>query len=461
MGSMPDEHNDVPVGRPSSLRPVPVGRRRWRRAFRAALLLGLAGAALVLLAHTPPARAYVLRQAAAWLRARHGLVLAAGRLDYRLTSLTLSLHAISLSAAGAQGPPFLRAERITVLLSPRALTGRPAFRRIEVVAPRLAFGTGPERRHEPPPGEAGVGGLAWLDSLEIGTLAVRDLDLVAGRPDTVEVRVSGASLDASGDGPGRLRARVGVARDNFLVAPGTRVRLDELAGDVALVGSTVEVERLTARLPGGRLAIGGRVHLAAPRALDLRYAGEVDLGELQRWFVARLPLRGRAAVAGAVTGTLGEPRATFEATGTNVAWADGPEATMSASGAVSRRGLEVESLAVRAPSVTAAGRGHVAFARDDGPSRLAAEWRVGNARALAPLFEVSPDRLPPAGVSGSIALRWPGSVPSLVSVAGTVRADVLAHADSGGRPGDVVLDGGDGHWRWRQRQALGRTRSFS
>ncbi len=100
----------------------------------------LAGVTVVLLATllaltTPWARSMLLDQASAWASSRFGVNIRAARLDYRLTSLSLTLEDVAIADRAAAGQPFFRAERVEIDLAASALRGRLNVDRIHLLRP--------------------------------------------------------------------------------------------------------------------------------------------------------------------------------------------------------------------------------------------------------------------------------------------------------------------------------------
>ena len=111
---------------------------------------------LVLLAHTPVARAAALRYALATVQRNYGLTLRAERLDYNLLTLRIGLAGLRVSAQGSPDEPFFEGDYASVSLPAGVFLGNVSFKDISVTNGRVlvhrrADGTSTFRNRAAPP----------------------------------------------------------------------------------------------------------------------------------------------------------------------------------------------------------------------------------------------------------------------------------------------------------------------
>ena len=94
-------------------------------------MLGACAGLLVVLAHTPPVRAFVLSQLMSRLSAATGLVFTASRLEYNTLRLTVAAEDLRVTRPGPGGAPVFRARHLRMGLNRRTLSGSPEVEWVE------------------------------------------------------------------------------------------------------------------------------------------------------------------------------------------------------------------------------------------------------------------------------------------------------------------------------------------
>ena len=275
-----------------------------------------------------------------------GVEARAGGLDYRPSSLGVTLHAVNIRQSTA-ARPFLNAERVEVDFSPAILRGTLVLRRLDVTKPEVV-----------------------LDSTTQGASAVPAADARGRLTHDPPQPFPHSTSTAGGCAISRSRLSVQTARTSLFA--GSRCRSpakgQESCGErlSCRVGgpSGAERRRLASighgrtchsperRWPSRRsrwtspvAAIGGTAHLDVSRGdLEVKYDARVALGELQKWSTEVPPLEGELEASGTVGGTLDHPVGSFDGRVKRLHWQEVTDASVSAAGRWSGYGSDDRSV---------------------------------------------------------------------------------------------------------------------
>ena len=307
------------------------------------LLVVFAGGALFLASSA--GKALVLRTLSASLLNQLGVEARAAGLDYRPSSLGVTLHAVNIRQSTA-ARPFLNAERVEVDFSPAILRGTLVLRRLDVTRPEVVLDPTTQRASAVVPaaareGQAHALSSATVPSFDIKGGRVRDLALTSVSPNGTHVAVRGLSLSFTGEGPGVVRGAV-VVSGGWSVRRGTaEIGFDRARADVSLAGTSLALTSVTMESPVA--AIGGTANLDVSRGdLDVKYDARVALGELQKWLTEVPPLEGELEASGTVGGTLDHPVASFDGRVKRLQWQEVTDASVSAAGRWSGADLTID-----------------------------------------------------------------------------------------------------------------------
>ena len=176
------------------------------------LLVVFAGSAIFLASSA--GKALVLRTLSASLLNQLGVEARAAGLDYRPSSLGVTLHGVSIRQSAA-ARAFLNAERVEADFSPAILRGTLVLRRLDVTKPEVVLDSTTQGasavlaadREE----QAHAPSSATVPSFDIQSGQVRDLMLTSVSPNGTHIAVRGLSLSFTGEGPGVVRGAVVVS----------------------------------------------------------------------------------------------------------------------------------------------------------------------------------------------------------------------------------------------------------
>ena len=418
------------------------------------LLVVFAGGALFLASSA--GKALVLRTLSASLLNRLGIEARAAGLDYRPSSLGVTLHAVNIRQSTA-ARPFLKAERVEVDFSPAILRGTLVLRRLDVTRPEVVLDSTTQGASPVPAADrerqAHARSSATVPSFDIYGGRIRDLALTSVSPNGMHVAVRGLSLSFTGEGPGIVRGAV-VVSGGWSVRRGTaEIGFDRARADVSLSGTSLALTSITMESPVA--AIGGTAHLDVSRGdLEVKYDARVALGELKKWSREVPPLEGELEASGTVGGTLDHPVGSFDGRVKRLQWQEVTDASVSAAGRWSGTDLTIDryNASSRALGANLKGTARLVVGDHEGSSSLRAEASVENARRLAPVARAS--ALPAAPLTLVADLTWPGSVPGPESLSGRIQMAVLNVAAPRATIATVDATGERGRWRVHSRGAL-------
>ena len=257
---------------------------RW--AWR---LLALAACAvlLVVLAHTPPVRTFVLSQLMSRLSAATGLVFTASRLEFDVLRLTAAVEDLRITRPGPDGAPVFRARQLRMGLNRRTLSGSPEVEWVEADGLTLVIDMSAAA-----PQAAGSDASPFrVPVFAAGRVALRHADIEVIDPDGLgHLVVRDVSLDATGGASRRLEGPLTVHGGLTLDSPEARVRIDRFEGRAFLDGDAIGVRPVVAVAGRHRVSLDGSIVFTGPSpAFDLGLAGDLDVGLFSAWFPALPP----------------------------------------------------------------------------------------------------------------------------------------------------------------------------
>ena len=273
-----------------------------RLAIVLVLLLLLVFAGGVVFLASSAGKALVLRTLSASFRNQLRIEARAAGLEYRPSSLGITLHDVNIRQSTA-ARPFLNAERVEVDFSAAIFRGTLALRRLDVTRPEVVLDSTTQGASAVPVADREVQAHApsstTVPSFDIQGGQVRDLALTSVSPNGTHVAVRGLSLSFAGEGPGVLRGTLVVAA-GWSVRRGTAaIGFDRARANVSLAGTSLALTSITMESPAA--AVGGTAYLDLSRGdLDVIYDAQVALSEVQKWLTDLPPLEGDLEASGTV-----------------------------------------------------------------------------------------------------------------------------------------------------------------
>jgi outer membrane protein insertion porin family len=418
----------IATDEPRAPLPPRARRRRGRRVVRVALVLLIAGAALLGAAHLGAVRERVRRMAIDVARARLDTELAIGQLDYNLPTLTFTLRDVSAAASRTPGSPYFRADSVTIGLRAEALLGRLSFSSIDLVKPRLSFERDADGRYRLPSGP--TGGSGRMPPLRIGRLHVAGLDLhVDGAPPlTIDATNVSMTLDPAAS---QIRGTLMALNDTRFRSPsGTVVELG-VDGRLGLTPETVLIGPLSVAMGGSRVELEGKLPFApGPARLDLSYRGRVSLADAARIWPALGVARGDVTASGSLAGPLSALVLTFDA-------AAGPASVrdFAVSGATAKGTIAHGAIGLASASIDVAGgtvTGTASFGIGDGePSTAAARWSGVDLERLLQTLD-APHPFPvESSLAGQATFSWADGRVETLRIEGQVDTGATTRANAG------------------------------
>jgi len=326
------------------------------------------------------------------------------------------------------------------------LRGRPIFDRIRIVDPVVDLTKVAGRDSDGAP-------FRGLGSLQAGDVSVDNLFLVVGTPDTARLTIRELSLKGSGEAPGRLRLESASPGSLLVELADARLPFDTLAAAFVIAGDGLTISRLEARSGTARVEARGRVRFDRDYPIDVDYDASVDLSRAAGWWHTTSTMRGHLTVSGRVIGPLLSPTATARADAAGFAWSALSPGRLTADGLITGSGVQVKAFTLDVPEAAARGKGFLSWSDASPRSTLNASWSASLLRQLGPLIDLKPESIPLVSAEGTAVVNWPGFVPDLATLAGTLETRVSSGDPAGDDHGIVNMVGGDTRWQvdWRQR----------
>ncbi|HSP91799.1 MAG TPA: hypothetical protein VLN08_12870, partial [Vicinamibacterales bacterium] len=418
---------------------------RW--AWRLLALAACAGL-LVVLAHTPPVRAFVLSQLMSRLSAATGFVFAASRLEYDMLRLTVAAEDLRVTRPGPDGAPVFLARHVRMGLNRRTLSGSPEVEWVEADGLSLVIDMSAATA-------AGSDARAFrVPVFAAGRVALRHADIEVIDPDGIgHLVVRDVSLDATGGASRRLEGPFTVGGGLTLDSPEARVRIDRFEGRAFLDGDAIGLRPVVAVAGQHRVALDGSVVFTGPSpAYDLGLAGDLDVGLFSAWFPALPPGDGPLQITGRVTGPLDDAQLQFAARTPGVALPDIRVPASTAEVRISRSGIYVDRMRASVGTGWIEAAGRLPLGDGDPASRVSLSWADVSVASLAGIFPLLPVDPIGAVATGSASLTWPGTALEFSTLSGDITSRVRVDPELD--PARITVAGSAGRWRLQATQSL-------
>ncbi|MDO8836089.1 MAG: translocation/assembly module TamB domain-containing protein, partial [Vicinamibacterales bacterium] len=423
--------------------------RRLRLA-RATVYLAVGLAVVLLLVHTPLARRPVLNWVAGSLERDSNLRLTTTAFDYNLLTGRVTIRGLTLAAVGHEEAPILTAGELEVRLLWSVFAGQVAIQRLHLSDAVVTIVTDVNGvSNLPPPTDAPVPDPPTR--IDVRALTVRNLDFVYldGETDTdVLLRGIRADLQSAGGQPfGIATGTIGTDRGIAVRFEAQHTASRPVEGRVTFDGSTLAIEAIRLSFPEADATLTGRVTRVLDTAeLDLRLEGAAYLPESARWIDPPMPVAGTAALAGTITGALGETviDGTFVSDDLVLGTADG----LGLTGAVR---ITPDTFVLSNVTLTkgqASADAHVTIPFDEGaPTTVTAAWRQFPLDAVLAIAGLEGAPLG-ALLDGSLVLDL-GTDPATAVSAASFQNRARGFARAGALPvdGRVAAEVSAGRWR--------------
>jgi hypothetical protein len=374
-----------------------------RRLVRVVIAAAAVLLAFVILIHTPPFRAFVLRYAIRTVQDRYGIQIAASRLDYNLASLHLTLTDVRASASG-DPLPFFEAARVDVDLARSALVGDVAFRQIAATGAHITVLRRADGRTNLPR-SAG-------DNTEPAALRVARLFAPAAKVDVrdeqgnLALAIPDFTIDVTASG-GRLALGM-PARISY---GSNATDVSRLAGGASFDGRDLHLTRVQAMTREGVAQVDGVVRLLRGEpGVDLQVSSTINLRQAARWGmdVQQAPA-GTVALSGQVSGPFSGLSAHLTVTSDSVTWSRLQASDVRARVALTPDRLSIDDATLRTAGGRVTMQGFMPFDRSQ-QSELHASWSGIDVNALLTPISSAATLRPVGVMSGMIDARGAGEL---------------------------------------------------
>ena len=381
------------------------------------VLIGVAGTMLLALlaAHTPPARALVLRRVAEALRTSSGVDLRAQSISYNLLTLSAELRGVQLAAVQAPSEPFAAADALALSFGVRTLIGDITLKRISVASPRIDVQRRADGTDNLP---RATGGASNSGDLVLPPIRIHALDVSFQQPSASAV-MRDAAVELTSAERGRISASI-KAQHGVTMRGGDRtIDLEAAEARIDLEGQRLDLRELTASRPGSDLRASGAITLlgdASTVDITVNAASQLESWRAELGDIAGSPT-GRVAATIRVTGSVSEPAVTFETSGSSLTWSDVAVSDLRAHGGYGAGELSLNTVTLGVAGGTVEANGSIVRSDAGRKNRLEARWSRIDARRI-------PGAASLAGIlspSGTAVVEWPAA-----STAAPPRFDVTA-----------------------------------
>ncbi len=427
---------------------VPRPPRRRRRVLRLFVwLLALVGL-LLALSYTPPVQRWTFETIASRLGAGAGIVLRADRSSFDPIRLRASLEGVSLASPETPSIPYFTAAHVELDAPSALLRGHLVLNSVRLVNATVDTTKVAQRG-------SGGGPFRGLGSLRLGNVSIENLSYTSGTPESVRVTIRNVSMKGAGRAPGQLQLESVSPATLLLEFADARLPFDALMASFRMDGDRLAITRITGQSDTARLELQGAVQFDAGYPLELDYRASVDLPRAADWWaIADSTLKGRADLSGRIRGPLTSPTASARTSVTDFAWRTLSTGRLTADGLITGTGIRLDTFALAVPEMTARGTGFLSWSDTTPLSSLKATWQAGLLRRLGPLVELEAEDIPLVSARGTADVTWPGFVPDLAVLAGTLQTHVASSQPGGDDSGTIHMAGGDARWRVDWRQSL-------
>ncbi|MDO8834239.1 MAG: hypothetical protein Q7V01_01530, partial [Vicinamibacterales bacterium] len=443
--SAPDAESDTIAG---SKPPPPRAARRLRRVWWFLASLFVLAGLLLALSYTAPVQRWAFGAVAARLAAGAGIVLRADRSSFDPIRLRASLEGVSIASPETPSVPYVTAARVDVDAPAGLLRGHLVLNDVRVVNATVDTTKVAQ-------GGSGGGLFRGLGSLQLGNVSVENFSYTSGTPESARVTIRNVSMKGAGRAPGQLRLDSVSPATLLLEFADARLPFDALTASFLMDGDRLAITRITARSDTAHLELHGAVRFDTGYPLELDYRASVDLPRAADWWaIPDSTLKGRAELSGRISGPLTSPTASARTAVTDFAWRTLSTGRLTADGLITGTGIRIDTFALAVPEMTARGSGFLSWSDTTPLSSLKATWQAGLLRRLGPLVELEAEDIPLVSASGTADVTWPGFVPDLAVLAGTLQTRVASSQSDGDDSGTIHMAGSDARWRVDWRQSL-------
>ena len=389
-----------------------------RRASRVLVVLLGTLAVLYALAHTAWVESRVL--AAVLARLSPDGSMRAERLEYAIHALRFRLHGVALSDGASE--PYFEATEIGVDIPWSVFGGELSLQTVDVVDPVFNVVVDAAGASNLDQSSTGFDVPLPIERFVIENLSLRWRD---ARDPGFGLRVDGLQIELSGSTP----AAIGGPSDAFATLGAERVVLDLRVGGLAWDGRDVQVRDGVFGAAGAELRVDGSIGRALSDAeLGLDIGLDLDAARIGEIAGASFDVAGSASFQGRLGGVPADALLSGIVSSDQFRWQ-----ALQLDNIVAQIQLDAGAVRVAGARADVAGGsvaldGSVAFDAASS-STLTVGWD-GIASALLPLPELG---VPvDVNTAGSLALNWPGLVPTLDSIA--LVAEAVAMPGNGPRP---------------------------
>ena len=314
---------------------------------------------LLLVAHTPPIRSFLLGRALASLQSSVGLQVTIDEIAYNLLTLDIRLHGVTVAAAGADVPVAAAAE-VRVNMPWSALFGTLAFQDIELTGLAVTLVRNVDGMFNLPALPASeAGGLSSLaiQHLRIQDASVRYDDLESGVSLDVPDLQFSLTPDADGTSSGRL-----IALGPVFQTPDQVIEAS-VDGGVTYDGTALHLTDLEISCTLGRLRLGGSVRpFTDDQMLATTIEGTLALDRVSTAAGLDPAVLGTLALTGRFDGSPTSPTGTLTLASERLVWRHLAVEGLNAEAVITGDSLTIDAPQLRLAQGTADLHGRIAFA---------------------------------------------------------------------------------------------------
>lgn len=436
------------------VQPQPRRRFRWWPIAIAALVVCLA--ATITIVHLP----FVQTRALSWVVSsleKQGLRLEAGRLEYNLFALRVTMRNVRLTGDHATDP-FFEADLVRLDVPWAILGGGIRVQSVEVVRPRVTVIRGADGTLNLPTfGDGGDGG-GIEGPIRLGRLLITDLtfrydDATRGQ----QASTGNLSVDMNSVPSGPLNGRLSSVGGTTLRIGDISTTTTVIDGGMSFDGNTLTVDAFTLEAPELQVRLDGDVDvIGAEPQMNLRYALRVDAARVAPWAGLDPAPTGRLALTGTATGALDAPSVTTAIVSEELIWPELGPVALDARGSWSGSTATIDAARLGVAGGEINAEGHIQT-DDAAPSDMRARWANIDVQRLSRLAPDLPVRI--ASIAdGTITAAWTGS--DVTGADADLQLSLRAAASPAGTlplAGRARLQLADRQWTLTTRQDVARS----